>query len=242
MEEKVLDKARIVNLYNNMAEIWPNNDKWYCFTYKNVKEYICHFAKHHFFSSDYKIVNIGSAGNEYNLPGDHYHVDVAEEKIKNCKRKFVCSAENLPFNSSYFDMALCVGSVINYCDALQVVSEISRVLKKGAHCILDFEQSRSYQFAGICYNKPAHIIKSFNSGSDDMIWVYSEETIRSYCELHGFRIINKRYFHLISPLAYRICKDENKASKYACMDKFLNKIPFIRRISCNVILTMQKIS
>ena len=135
---------------------------------------------------------------------------------------------------------LCVGSVINYCDPLLVISEISRVLKPNAVSVLDFEQSRSYQFIGSVFNRNAKIITSFNSGIDDRIWVFSERLIRSYCKMHGLEILDVHYFHLLTPLIYRLCKDENKAARFVFADRLLSKIPYLRKISCNVILTIKK--
>ena len=203
-------------------------------------KYIDGFKQKYTISDSSKIVNIGSAGNEYNIPGEHYHVDIAEERIKHCSRYYVGSAEKLPFPDNYFDAGLCVGSVINYCDPLLVISEISRVLKPNAVSVLDFEQSRSYQFIGSFFNCNARIITSFNSGVDDRIWIFSERIIRSYCKMHGLKVMNVRYFHLLTPLIYLICKNENKAANFVFADIFLRWIPFLRRISCNVILTVQK--
>ena len=36
---------------------------------------------------------------------------------------------------NFFDTAICVGSVINYCDALTALSEIYRVLKHDSYLI-----------------------------------------------------------------------------------------------------------
>lgn len=239
-EEINIEQVR--SLYNQMDDIWPVSDRWYTYTHNEIVKYIEKFKKKHFIDNSSKIVNIGSAGNEYDIPGEHYHVDVAEEKIKNCARFYVGSAEKLPFADNYFDAGLCVGSVINYCDPLLVISEISRVLKPYAVVVIDFEQSRSYQFVGSSFNCNARIITSFNSGTDDRIWIFSERLIRSYCKMYGLKITNCHYFHLLTPLAYRICKDENKAAHFTFADKVLHWIPYLRKVSCNVILTVQKVA
>lgn len=242
MEKEQIDIERVRALYNQMNEIWPANDRWYSYTHQQLIKYIEKFKKRLPINTKLKIVNIGSAGNDYSIPGEQYHVDIAEEHIKHCAHFYVCSAEKLPFSDNYFDVGLCVGSVINYCDPLLVISEISRVLKPNAFCVLDFEQSRSYQFIGSSFNCSACIINSFNSGIDDRIWVFSEQLIRSYCKMYGLKIIKRRYFHLFTPLIYRICKDENKAAKFIFADQILRWLPFLRKISCNVILTVQKVA
>lgn len=240
MDSEKIDIERVRTLYNQMDDIWPASDKWYTYTHQQMMKYIDGFKKKYAISDSSKIVNIGSAGNEYNIPGEHYHVDIAEERIKHCSRFYVGSAEKLPFPDNCFDIGLCVGSVINYCDPLLVISEISRVLKPNAVSVLDFEQSRSYQFIGSSFNCNARIITSFNSGVDDRIWIFSERIIRSYCKMHGLKVKDVHYFHLLTPLIYLICKDENKAANFTFADKVLRWIPYLRKISCNVILTVQK--
>ncbi len=240
MEQKKIDEERVRQLYNQMSDIWPADDKWYTYTHQRIIEYINRFAKKNGISDSSKVINIGSAGNEYGLPGTHYHVDIAEERIKHCAHYVVCSAEHLPFPDNYFDAGLCVGAVINYCDPLPVIAEISRVLKPGAKLVLDYDQSRSYEFIGFCYNHNAHIIETFNSGETDSVWVFSERLISSYCQKHGLKISNKEYYHLLTPLIYKICKDEEKAATYVWTDKILRYFPFLNRISCNIILTLTK--
>lgn len=240
MDSEKIDIERVRTLYNQMDNIWPASDKWYTYTHQQLINYITKFIKKNPVDSSTKVINIGSAGNEYNIPGEHYHVDIAEERIKHCAHYCVGSAENLPFPDNYFDTGLCVGSVINYCDPLQVIAEIGRVLKPNAKFVLDFEQSRSYQFIGLCYNSSSHIITSFNSGVTDDIWVFSERLIRFYCKIHHLKILDIQYFHRLTPLIYRICGDENKAARYTFADKILNIVPYLRKISCNVILTLQK--
>ena len=240
MEPETVDTEKVKMMYNKMTDMWPTNDTWYTYTHQRIVRYINRFIKKNNINLSAKIINIGSAGNEYDFPGIHYHVDIAEERIKNCPLHFVANAEHLPFSDNSFDFGICVGSVINYCDPLPVIAEISRVLKTGGKLILDFDQSRSYEFIGVCYNHNSHVINTFNSGEEDRIWVFSEQLITSYCKKHGLKISNIEYYHLLTPLVYRLCKDENKAACYVWADKILSKIPFIRKISCNIILELTK--
>ena len=207
MDNEKIDIDRVRTLYNQMEEIWPASDRWYTYTHQQIIKYITKFIRRYPIDNSSKVINIGSAGNEYGIPGEHYHVDIAEERIKQCARFYVSTAEKLPFPDNYFDTGLCVGSVINYCDPLLVISEINRVLKSNAVSVIDFEQSRSYQFIGSSFNRNAQIINSFNSGVDDRIWIFSERLIRSYCKMYGLKVMDVHYFHLLTPLIYLIFKD-----------------------------------
>ena len=126
MDNEKIDIDRVRTLYNQMEEIWPTSDRWYTYTHQQIIKYITRFIRKYPIDNSSKIINIGSAGNEYGIPGEHYHVDIAEERIKHCLHYYAGSAESLPYSDNYFDAGLCVGSVINYCDPLQVIAERRR--------------------------------------------------------------------------------------------------------------------
>lgn len=242
MDNNFLNKEDIAKMYNEMDEIWPDDDKWYNYTHNCVVKYIDSQKQLMNLTEKSLVLNLGSGGNEYNIDGIHYHVDIAEEKIKHCKNYIVSTAENIPFNNDFFDGGICVGSVINYCDPFAVISEISRTLKLGGYFIIDFEQSESWQFYGLKeYKNDATIITSFNSGYEDKIWIFSLAYIVRILKTYSLKIVNIERFHLLSPLLYRISKDENKSAKFAKFDSFLKLVPCIRNKSCNVILTVQKV-
>jgi SAM-dependent methyltransferase len=239
---KKLDEMKIAAMYNNMKEIWPTNDRWYTYTHEVVIKSIKKYVNMNTFNDKSLILNVGSAGNDYSIPGKHYHVDIAEDKLKGVENSYIASAEKLPFSSEMFDGGLCVGSVINYCDPFSVISEISRTLKKGALFVLDFEQSDSWQFIGTeSYKAEASIITSFNSGLVDDVWVFSYKHIKNILRTYDFVIKDKLYFHLISPLFYKINKDEQKAAVFTRWDNFLKYIPIMNKKSCNIILIIQKV-
>ncbi|MDL2290346.1 class I SAM-dependent methyltransferase [Paludibacteraceae bacterium OttesenSCG-928-F17] len=237
-----VDLNKVRDMYNAMPEIWPDSDKWYSYTHSRILSYIQTNQSEIDLSRGSAIVNIGSGGNDYGILGNHYHIDIAEDKIKHCARYFVGSAESLPFPDDYFDFGLCLGSVINYCDPMMVISEISRVLKPGAVLFLDFEQSKSLQFFGRKgYDAKVSLIKSFNSGNEDYVWVFSLNHITSLCRIYNLTAKNVEFFHSISPLIYRISKNEMFAAKFVTLDRLTNKLPYLNKVSCNVILTVQKV-
>lgn len=242
MKKQSIDLNYVCNLYNNMDEIWPSDDLWYTYTYKQIKKYIENYVKKNNFTSESYILNVGSGGNSYNIPGIQYQTDIAYEKIKNIPNAYLANAESLPFNSNFFDGGICVGSVLNYCDPYKVINELARTLKPKANFVLDFEQSKSFQFVHTSdYNADATIIESFNSGNADKIWIFSEKYIKSILKQYHFKIIDLKYFHILSPLAYRITKNEQKAAKWTSHDVWLRYLPYINSFSCNIILTMQKV-
>ena len=241
-EENKVDISEVKKLYDEMETIWPESDLWHTYTHNFIKKYL----KRELFNlkptCETKILNAGSAGNTYNVMGEHYHVDISYNRISHLKNSVEASIEALPHQSNFFDGCICMGSVINYCDAIQSIFEFSRVLKSGAFLVIDFEQSRSFQFLfSKEFNKKATIINTFNSGEIDKLWVYSPNYIFSILNEAGFVVKRKEFFHILSPFVYKITKNENKASYFSKLDKFAKYIPLLKKCSCNVIITCQKV-
>lgn len=115
-------------LYDQIDQIWPDNNKWYDYTHRRIIQFIT--DNQDIFNTNSKILNAGSGGSIYkDLTGVFYHVDISDKFIKNLPNSYVASVERMPFDSAFFDASICVGSVINYCNALSAISEIYRVLK-----------------------------------------------------------------------------------------------------------------
>ncbi len=237
-----IDVTSVKNMYNEMPEIWPLDDKWYQYTYSQILKFLMRISSKYNFTDNMKILNAGSGGNTYNLPGIHYHVDIAEQKIKDIPNAFVGSIEDLCFTDNKFDVCICVGSVINYCDALVALSEMIRVLKSGGILILDFDQSHSFEFWGTShFNKTADIVETFNSGYADKTWVYSPQYIFNILKKYNVHLSEIQRYHILSPLIYRITHNEDRAATFAKYDKCVSSIPFLKNFSCNIILCSQKI-
>lgn len=240
-ENEYIDMDYVRDLYNNMENIWPNKDAWYTYTHNKIIDYINNYKHYNNLTDQSYILNVGSGGNTYDIPGIQYHTDIAYEKIKNIPNSYLSNAESLPFSNDFFDGGICVGSVINYCDPYKVIGEISRTLKSSSNFVLDFEQSRSFQFINTPnFNADAVIIESFNSGNKDKVWVFSEQYMYNIIKSFGLKIHSIQYFHMLSPLIYKMTQNEQYAAKFSTLDKFLKYIPYLHKISCNVILTIQK--
>lgn len=237
-----IDVDAVKNMYNNMKEIWPQNDRWYQYTYSQISRFLTYIALKYKFNNQTKILNAGSGGNTYNIPGLHYHIDIADKKLKNIPNSYIGNIENMSFSNNKFDVCICVGSVLNYCDALSAISELARVLKHKGLLILDYDQSHSFEFIGTeHFNKTADIIETFNSGFTDKIWIYSPKYISSILKSQNLDILDTYKYHILTPLIYKITCNEYKAASFAKLDKLMSHIPFIKDFSCNIIQCSQKI-
>lgn len=228
-----LDQDKVKNFYNKVSNVWGNHDPWHDYSQKVISSYI---NKQAFFQNSI-VLNAGSAGNSYNIDcKTMYHVDIADEKIKNVENAVVASIENLPFNDESFDNILCVGSVLNYCDALAAISELSRVLKSNGNLILEYESSWGFEYVGKeCYKKDACIITTEYIETQHTQWLYSPVYISTILKSCGFFIKNKYPFHILDGLLSKFMNDQ-LAVRFTQLDKFIGKCPFWKKHGNNIIL------
>lgn len=187
-------------------------------------------------------MNAGSGGNAYEIDCEMTHVDIADEKLKGIPNAVVASIEATPFPDETFDGIICVGSVINYCDAGKVIHEFHRVLKAGGKLYLEFESSWGYEYRGkLPYGASAQVVTVQFQGSDHAQWLYSLPYITALLKASSFKVTDVYAYHIFSALALNVLKDESKAVKYAKFDKVGRKLPWVAKHANNFILTCVKL-
>lgn len=226
-------------IYNQMKCIWPQDNSWYDFTHLQILEFIYKYNR--LFNTDDKVLNAGSGGTVYNIRGNMYHVDLATNLIKHLPNAYTSSIEKMPFPDGFFNSVICVGSVINYCNAMTAISEISRVMTKDSYLIIEYERS----FTGELFFKSGYgknIVKQvydYNGQHNHNLWLYSDNYINQILKENGLQIIDSKLFHLLSSLKNRFINDEIKAGYASKYDKYLTKW-FAYRIAHNRILLCYK--
>jgi hypothetical protein len=241
MDEK-LDINKIASDYNDMEKIWDINDKWHYQTYRTIERFIIKSVKKYHISKSSAIINLGSGGNPYCFDeANMLHVDIAKNNIVTKNKFLISNIEKIDVRDATYSCCLCVGSVINYCDAALAIKETKRILKDKSYLFLEFESSRSFEFIKTKnYNKMTTMINTFYCENTIKIWAYSEDYISQLLKINGFKIIALKRFHIISPLIYRLKSNSNFASKYFLMDTIFRYVPFFRKHSSNIILLAQK--
>ena len=222
-----------------MKRIWPDENSWYNYTYSQILEFI-HKNNKIFKNSD-KILNAGSGGTEYDIAGKMYHVDLATNLIKHLPNSYTSSIEKMPFHSGYFNSVICVGSVINYCDAITAISEMARVLLVGGHLIIEYERSLTGElFLKFGYGKSSiRQTYTFNNQCNHNLWLYSDDYINHILQECGFDIIDTKLFHSLSALKNRFIHNEIKAGYASKYDKYIpNWLAY--RIAHNRIIICRK--
>lgn len=225
-------------LYSSMTNVWPEHDRWYDYT----RHTIINFVKNNLLNKlrEQSIyLNAGSGGTSYDLPGKCFHVDIAENLIKELPNHYVASIEKLPFSNSMFDAVICVGSVINYCSALESISELSRTLKSGGYLVLEFERSNTAELWGNKeYGKKVTMQKYEYLNHTHTLWLYGEKYMRKLLSMNKLKIIKYKRFHNFSALMNRITRQEEMSGKFSKYDTIFLPISYF--MAHNIIIICKK--
>lgn len=232
-----LNQDEIKQLYESVDDVWPQNDNWHLYSKRQIE----HYLHKQFWDESIYVLNAGSGGNDYGLNVKMHHRDIAGNKINKFTDFSVGTIELLPQDAKTFDKIICVGSVINYCDAISVISEFSRVIKTGGNLILEFESSCGYEHRkNSFYGKAAEIVELRYFGELWSQWIYSPKYIETILHEFGFKIVHRYPFHILSAWSYSNCQDENCAAKYARFDPILRHFP-CKKHANNLILNCTKL-
>jgi hypothetical protein len=242
-----INSEDIAKKYSAIEVIWNENDKWHLRQKNMIGNFILESLNHLPDHQNFKILNAGSGGHSYGLSENNVlHIDITENKISHLSNSLIADIQKLPIASQQlaqpFNLIICVGSVINYCDPILVFAEFDKVIDKSGYLILEFENSFSLELLGkSTFNSKAVIIDSFYNGKIEKIWFFSESYIRELGILHGYKIISVKRAHILSPLIYRLFKNEEFAAKFGVLDSFCSYIPFLRKFSSNTVFLFSKV-
>lgn len=238
-----LDQTNLFKRYKELDVIWDKNDKWHYYVYIQIKKYIRKTIRKNYITNNTRLLNAGSGGQEYGLKFfNHIHLDIVDKRMKDKKNFVKASIENIPFQDNSFDLIICVGSVINYCDALKALSEFERLISKNGILIIEFESSLSFEYLfTMQFNSSASIVKTFYQGKEEKIWVYSEKYIKELLKINNFVIIEENRFHIFSSFIYRLTKNINFSTKFIWLDCIIKKFKFPGKFATNIIFTCKKI-
>lgn len=234
MAEKISPQD-VIARYDKLNDIWPDGDKWHAYTGKiihdTVKQWVC--ARNR---PNDRILNIGSGGSSYGLTGFSItHADLCTRNLP-VGESTICNAENLPFADGIFDLTICVGSVLNYCDALVAITEMARVTSPGGTLILEFEKSENLEYIGSkAFRASAGVVTTFYAGEKERIWVYSEAYITSLLATVDLVPERRHPIHVISSALLPVFPNQI-AARFAVLDQIAGRIPVCSRYASNVML------
>lgn len=235
-------EEQIKERYNQLDIIWHPEDNWHLYTKMRIESFLNSYVPD---DNRLIILNAGSGGENHGLNQSNiYHIDLAENTLKHIEDTYkqVGSIEKLPYPSNHFDVCICVGSVINYCDPVLSFLEITRVLKPNGLFILEYESSKSFEYIFTPhYNQKASLVTTFYQNKDEVLWVYAPSFITKLASMNNLHLVIDERIHTISAFLYRIGFSSKSAAKFVFVDKYLKLLPFLSNFSSNRILSFQKI-
>lgn len=234
---------RAVREKYNAIEIWPTTDLWLSHVKAWISQTIKRWQPHLKLTPASRILNAGSGDESYSVaPGVVIDCDIADQKLIGMPYGVAGDLMNLPLASGAVDVCVCVGSVVNYVSDLnKAIGEIARVVKADGRLILEFESSRSpeYMFTRH-FGRDVSQVSTFYIYENENIWVYHEDHVRRLLQQAGFEVIAENRTHFVAPAIFRFKKDINYAAWFARFDRFVSRLPFLKRHSANVIYLCQR--
>lgn len=240
---KEIDPEQIAEKYNNIDCIWDTRDLWHQWTKNRIEGFVHKYLNHIGKTDELRILNAGSGGNSYGInEGRILHLDIAKNKISHLSNAIIGDIQAIPGDLGAFDLLLCVGSVINYCDPLEVFLQFEKVAEVNGWLILEFESSCTLELFGKAqFNKPATIVDTFYNGKVEKLWLFSNSYIKQLAYQSGFELVLADKIHILSPLIYRLTRDEIKSARYAKYDNTCAKLPWLNKFSSNIIMLFRKV-
>jgi len=147
-----------------------------------------------------------------------YGVDISPTAVKNAEKlgikaqKVDLNEEKLPFKDGFFDWVTCLDVIEHVFEPELLVSELSRVTKKGGYTILNTPNIRYIKYAGSIFLKgkfpktSGDLKHSFDGGH---IHYFTFKDVKKLFETHGFRVVNHVSAHTPESkrkLKYRLLK------------------------------------
>jgi SAM-dependent methyltransferase len=236
-----LELAAVRAQYNNPAA-YNSSDSWHRFTEMLIRKELARVWSSLPTKPGNVILNAGSGGNDLGLcPDSTINLDISEVRVARLPNPVVGSIEALPFATETIDMILCVGSVINYCDAAAAISEFGRVLRPRGQMVLEFESSRSAELmTQDAFGQTVAVAETFYADQKEVVWVYSPEHIKNLLVGAGFTIVRRVPVHVLSPWMLLMTRSVSVAAAIARLDRLARRLPIVSRWASNHLLFCQK--
>ncbi|MHB8524353.1 MAG: methyltransferase domain-containing protein [Limisphaerales bacterium] len=177
-------------------------DAWHAFSGARTKEILAGLLPKLECSTG-RLLNAGAGVYKVcGAPWDEFSIDLFAVPILRRPRAVCGSVEHLPFQNGAFEIVVCVGEVLAYCDPAAAIREFARVLAPSATLICDFGSSRSIRYwFRAPFGRAADLVTDHYNGTPEPTWVYDPAYIKSVLAHFGFNIKFEIGTHTWSALA-----------------------------------------
>lgn len=187
-------------------------------------------------------LNAGAGPDDLGLStGTVINLDLAEQRLRGLSRPVAGNVEQLPLRDASVDCIVCVGSVVNYCDAAAALLEFSRILRPNGHLVLEFESSLSLELVTQdAFAQSAAVARTFYDSDEEIVWVYHPRHMGQLLQAAGFTPLRAFPIHVWSPLALLLTRSTRIAAQVAQWDRLARISPVLSRWASNILLLAQK--
>jgi hypothetical protein len=233
----------VLSFYETLPTVYAPEDRWLSVTHRWITDFIQTDAVSGSDANGSRCLNLGSAGLSYGIDEKRVvHVDIHAGRFVPGQTAVIADIQCLPHLDGRFSHCICVGSVINHCDAAAVIAGVSEALEVGGTFILEFETSRSLELLfSHHFNRAATVVSTFYQDRTIRLWAYSERYLRSLLSVNGFSITKRSSRHHLSPLVYLACRNSNMAARFHVLDTVARRIPVMKSCASHVIYSCRKI-
>lgn len=235
-----IDLHEVRKNYNRLDRIWAVDDPWHLRLSRRYDREIRGFLDEHN-NKDCVVLNIGSGDKAYKTNSFLVNIDISEKFLSRHCNPICASATAVPLAAEKSDAVICIGSVINYCDATAVISEISRTLRHNGKAFIEFESSESFEYyGGPHFGKISTIVDTKYANVIEKIWIYKPSYIKELFSSSDMRILSVARIHILSSIIYRVLKNNKISSIFCAFDRFFTNTP-LGKYAANVIFVCQKL-
>lgn len=216
-------KVSAIRARYNDRSWFTSVDGWHKFTATQIRQEVAYFWKSLPSRQNCIILNAGAGNNDFGLRSSTIiNLDISEVRISQMPNPIVATVEELPLPDCSVDVVICVGSVINYCDAAATIAEFGRVLRSTGSLILEFESSYSAELIKQdAFRQAAAVAETFYADKPEAVWVYSPKYINNLLYAADFKIIRNVPIHVLSPWALLFLQSVSAAAVIARFDRIV---------------------
>jgi SAM-dependent methyltransferase len=233
LEDPRLETAAVRARYDDPTN-YTSEDSWHRFTGAETQRQIDRFWQSKY-RGDQVVLNAGSGDIDLGLESAlTINLDISVTRVSRLPNAVVGSVEAIPLHDTSVDAVVCVGSVINYCDAGATILELARILRPGGYLLLEFESSRSAELRSQNgFDRSVRVAETFYGDGPEVVWVYTPEFIGHLLAAAGIPVLKRVPIHVLSPWILSLFGSIRAAAIAARLDPVARRLPLVTRWASN---------